>query len=1302
MTPTNQPRNPRSSKFPAAALVAAILLTSAPVLAQVDLDAGLQAHWKFDESSELVASDSGSHGNDGELHGFSDSSSHWVAGQIDGALAFDGSNYVEVPDDLSIGFDLISGFSLSTWFKSNIPLAATGAGNRMLEKGNSFFFLQGIVPGGMNFLVKRGGSNITAGIGEDLEADRWYHITGVFDGDEIRVYLDGRVKGSADVGQDIDDTELPLRIGSDDSGSFFNGTMDEVRIWNRPLNDEEIKTLAGVGVTGPPVAFSSPVSRTVSSGQTLTFAVEVDGQAPFQYQWLKDGEAITGATNATLTIEEATSEDSGAYAVQITNSEGETTTDPADLVVNARENLDIVLHYPLDETSGLVANDASGNAFHGELANFPLNENGHWSAGQQDGGLSLDGVSHIEIVGLPETTSTTWAAWVRSDSEANFQTIIGATFEGAGAGHILGFRNDTEGPLHPRVLWNHNAPNKNITSPNTVELGTWNHIAATIDANSGEMVLYVNGEAQGATTTAASPFTSFHVGRREATGSHYLVGAIDNVRVYNRALSEVELNQLVNNEGPTEGLLVGLDLNETQGLAANNVVTDGPEGTLIGFEPIGEFWIAGKADGSLNTDGGGYVQVAGLPEMTSTTWATWVNLNAQPNFGAAISATFEGAAAGHSLGFHTGNTAFHPRVLWNHNQGFVSLIADNPVNPGTWNHIALSYDASSEELILFVNGVEDKRSTVGTTPFSSINLGRREASSNTPLNAILDDVRIYDRVFDPAEIVTLVGRRQSGPPEITSDPQGVEIFEGGTISMRVDADGAEPFTYQWMKDGQPLSGETFSDLLIEEAIPSDSGNYQVEVSNGAGSATSGEAIVVVNVIQTETVGLLADYQFDETTGLIAVDSSGNGNDGTLMGYADETSHWTTGRVDGGLQIAEGGHVDIQFENLILSSTWAAWIKLDSEEDFQTAISAAFPGAGAGHIMGFRSSTGSNGPRVLWNHGLGHQSIQSPDQILNGEWFHEALTIDHETGELTLYVNGEIAAQTNSETTPFTHINIGQRAATQSFPMGGVIDRVQIYDVVLSPEEILELVEATPAPPVEPVVIASISRNDADEITLVVNSPEPGFKHLVQSTEQLGGIWTDREDIHLSAQADGTVSGSFIAGTNPASFLRVVMLPPVAIFFEDFENGAAGWEHSGAGDNWELGAPSNGPEAAFSGTNAFATDLNGNVNGFADAALLSPVIDLSDATTGTLSFYEFLNIDVNPVFQKTIVNVLDAATLDLIEELDTKSGSVSSWKQRQLELSAKSLGKQIVLEFKIVTDDLNLLEGWYLDDVAIFP
>jgi len=135
--------------------------------AEIPVQEGLVAKWDFDESKGQVSRDS-----KGELHGdlinFRDESSHWISGRVGGAISFNGSNHIEVADDPSIGGDIQSAMTIMAWFKSNVALDAGGAGNRMLEKGSRYFFLQGVGSGGMNFLVKDGGANRTATIGESL------------------------------------------------------------------------------------------------------------------------------------------------------------------------------------------------------------------------------------------------------------------------------------------------------------------------------------------------------------------------------------------------------------------------------------------------------------------------------------------------------------------------------------------------------------------------------------------------------------------------------------------------------------------------------------------------------------------------------------------------------------------------------------------------------------------------------------------------------------------------------------------------------------------------------------------------------------------------------------------------------------------------------------------------------------------------------------------------------------------------------------------------------------------------------
>jgi len=83
----------------------------------------------------------------------------------------------------------------------------------------------------------------------------------------------------------------------------------------------------------PPRIVTQPQGQSVPVGAPATFVVEVLGAPPFAYQWMKDGVALPGATNASLTIPAVTSRDAGDYTVKISNSGGTVTSAVAHLTV---------------------------------------------------------------------------------------------------------------------------------------------------------------------------------------------------------------------------------------------------------------------------------------------------------------------------------------------------------------------------------------------------------------------------------------------------------------------------------------------------------------------------------------------------------------------------------------------------------------------------------------------------------------------------------------------------------------------------------------------------------------------------------------------------------------------------------------------------------------------------------------------------------------------------------------------------------------------------------------------------------
>lgn len=68
---------------------------------------------------------------------------------------------------------------------------------------------------------------------------------------------------------------------------------------------------------------------------------------------------------------------------------------------------------------------------------------------------------------------------------------------------------------------------------------------------------------------------------------------------------------------------------------------------------------------------------------------------------------------------------------------------------------------------------------------------------------------------------------------------------GQTVTVAVTADGTQPFTYQWLKDGAEISGATGATFVLANAKLTDAGRYTVRVTNSWGSALSDEAVLTV-------------------------------------------------------------------------------------------------------------------------------------------------------------------------------------------------------------------------------------------------------------------------------------------------------------------------------------------------------------------------------------------------------------------------------------------------------------------------
>jgi hypothetical protein len=171
---------------------------------------------------------------------------------------------------------------------------------------------------------------------------QWAFCAVVFSTSNRTVYLNTRQASQtvADAGTTMPQTPHdlsvnPIFIGYDARGPYYNensafqGTMDEVAIFNKALTTNEIMQLYAAAQV-PPIILVQPVAPPppVYEGMSLSLSVVADLTAtltPLGYQWTKNGLPIPGQTGTNYTLNSLVANDSGSYAVVITNAAGATT-----------------------------------------------------------------------------------------------------------------------------------------------------------------------------------------------------------------------------------------------------------------------------------------------------------------------------------------------------------------------------------------------------------------------------------------------------------------------------------------------------------------------------------------------------------------------------------------------------------------------------------------------------------------------------------------------------------------------------------------------------------------------------------------------------------------------------------------------------------------------------------------------------------------------------------------------------------------------------------------------------------------
>ncbi|MHC4534380.1 MAG: LamG domain-containing protein [Planctomycetota bacterium] len=201
--------------------------------------ADLVAHWRLDEGSGTLASDTSGNGNDGVLEG----DAKWVAGQLGGAIEFNGQNarvvapYIPL-DSRSHTITMWVNAVLYTGEQVVISQVENNSTNLSLHYRIGGPGSGNVPPGGVRMGFY---SNDLDTPGDLIQENQWYHLTFWYDfeNQNRRIYIDGVMQAEGGAGPFLGTTGDTI-IGSWGTGQWFRGIIDDVQIYDHALEEGEI------------------------------------------------------------------------------------------------------------------------------------------------------------------------------------------------------------------------------------------------------------------------------------------------------------------------------------------------------------------------------------------------------------------------------------------------------------------------------------------------------------------------------------------------------------------------------------------------------------------------------------------------------------------------------------------------------------------------------------------------------------------------------------------------------------------------------------------------------------------------------------------------------------------------------------------------------------------------------------------------------------------------------------------------------------------------------------------------------
>ena len=782
-----------------------------------------------------------------------------------------------------------------------------------------------------------------------------------------------------------------------------------------------------------------------------------------------------------------------------------------------------VAAYSFDQASGATLNDLSGNDNNGAITA------GTWTAGRFGNALSLNGTSSVVTVPdsstLDLTTGMTLEAWIRPNSLAgDWRTAILKERPG-GLAYAL-YAHDPGSGNRPSAEVNV-GPTGILPGTSALPLGVWTHLATTYDGATQR--LFVNGaqvsqrNQTGVITTTSNPLK---LGGNSVWGE-YLNGLIDEIRIYDRALTATEIQGDMNQP-------VGAQDDQAPTVPGNLTATGSLTNAQLSWTPSTD--NVGVSRYSVHR-----ATTAGFTpsEANRVTYTTGTSHTDTPPPGTYFYKVIAEDAAGN---------ASAPSNEAQATSG--DLVA--PTTPGTLTAIGsigratLTWGAATDNVGVVRYNVH-RSTTAGFTPGAANRIAQPATASYvdaTAAGTYFYKVTAEDAAGNVGPASNEASATVTVDTQPPSTPAGLTATTAGTainLSWTASADNVGVLRYNLHRSQTSGFTPSAANRIAQPTSPSHSDGglnsgtyfYKVTAEDAAGnvSGVSNQASATITV--TAPTGLVAAYGFDEGSGTTTVDGSGNGNTGSLA-----STLWSTGGRFGGALSFNGNSSRVNIADsaslrLTTGMTLEAWVRPSALADWATVIIKERTGWYAGALY----ATTDNGRPSGHVYTTGDRELRGPSGIPVGAWTHLATT--YNGSSLALYVNGTQVA--SSPATGAIIANIGAlRIGGNSIwyePFNGLIDEVRIYSRALSASEIQEDMERSVAvDTTAPTVTARTPANGAAGVH-VGTAATATFSEGIRASTLNAGTFVLRDGSDLVPATVSYDAATRVATLRPDTALR---------------------------------------------------------------------------------------------------------------------------------------------------------------------